>query len=92
MLVAMEDAPSTIRSNHGALELQRKCREKKADVLKELNLNKTKEDLLEATYYYKMYFSYACWKGNKKMVKQNLNKLKSKTAKLEALKENILIV
>ena len=89
MLVAMEDALSTIKCNHAALELQRKCREKKADVLKELNLNKTKEDLLEATYYYKMYFSYACWKGNKKLVKQNLNKLKSKTAKLEALKENI---
>ena len=48
MLVATEDAPSTIRSNHGALELQCKCREKKTDVLKELNMNKTKEEL-EAT-------------------------------------------
>ena len=67
MLVATEDAPSTIRGNHAALELQRKCREKKADVLKELNLNKTEEDLLEATYYDNMYFSYACWKGNKKI-------------------------
>ena len=42
MLVAMEDAPSTIKCNHAALELQHKCREKKAGVLKELNLNKTK--------------------------------------------------
>jgi len=66
MLVAIEDSPKTIRANHSSLELQRKCREKKAELLKEVNLEKTKEDLLEAKYYYRMYFSDACWKGNKR--------------------------
>ena len=89
MLVAIEDSPTTKRANHSSLELQRKCREKKADLLKEFNLEKTKEDLLEATYYYRMYFSEACWKGDKRLVKRNLGKLTSKTAQLDALKENI---
>ena len=74
MLVAIEDLPKTIRANHSSLELQRKCREKKAELLKEFNLEKAKEDLLEATYYYRMYFLEACWKGDKRVVKRNLGK------------------
>ena len=56
---------------------------------KDLSLDGTREDLIEGMYYLKMYKSNACWKGNAAVVDRNLAKLTSKTAKLEALKENI---
>ena len=58
LLVAIEDAPKTRKSNHEALELQRRCRGKKAEILKDLNLKKTKEGLIEATHYFsfRMFF------------------------------------
>ena len=82
IVIAMEDALETTRENHESLELQHLCCERKADFLKEINLEKTKESLLDAIYYYKMYMLDACWKGNKKIVKQNLKELPSKSAKL----------
>ena len=43
LLVTMEDSPQTEKSNHESLELRRQYREKKVDVLKELDLEKMKE-------------------------------------------------
>ena len=60
LLVAIEDAPKTRKSNHEALKLQRRCREKKAEILKDLNLEKTKEGHIEAMYYFRMYSSDVC--------------------------------
>ena len=57
--------------------------------MKDPNLEKMKEHLLEATYYHKMYASPACWKGDVKVVYAKLAKLKSKDAKLDVLNENI---
>jgi len=49
----------------------------------------TKEDLVEASYYWEMFHSEVCWKGNLSIVSKMLGRLKSESAKLEALKENI---
>ena len=49
------------------------------------------EEFIDGMYYYKMYFSDACWKDDPKNVATNLNRLKSDTARYNALKENILI-
>jgi len=57
--------------------------------LKDLYLEKTKEGLIEAMYYFRMYSSDACWKGYVNLVQANIDRLESKTAKLDALKENI---
>ena len=40
-------------------------------------------------YYFRMYSSDACWKGDVNLVQAKLDRLESKTAKLDALKENI---
>jgi hypothetical protein len=64
-------------------------KEKKAEILKDLNLEKTKEGHIEAMYYFRMYSSDVCWKRDVNLVQANLNRLDSKTAKLDALKENI---
>lgn len=53
------------------------------------SLDKAKEDLVEASYYWEMFHSEVCWKGNLSIVSKMLGRLKSESAKLEALKENI---
>ena len=80
LLRVIEDAPNTIKSNHEALKLQQWCREKKAEILKDLNLEKTKEGQIEATYYFRMYSSDACWKEDVNLVQANLDRLESNTA------------
>ena len=53
------------------------------------SLDKAKEDLIEASYYWEMFHSEVCWKGNPSIVSKMLRRLKSESAKLEALKENL---
>ena len=52
---------------------------------------KASEDYIEAIYYHRMYDSMACWKGSASRVNEGLKKLRSKMAKYDALKENIMI-
>jgi hypothetical protein len=52
-------------------------------------LEKGKEDLVEAPYYWEMYHSDVCWKGKQSNVVKMLVRLKSELAKLEALNGNI---
>ncbi len=47
------------------------------------------EAFIESSYYYDLYFSDSCWKGESRVVKTRLAWIKSKTRKIEALKENI---
>jgi hypothetical protein len=47
------------------------------------------EALIESSYYYDMYFSDSCWKGEPRVVKTMLARIKSETRKIEALKANI---
>ena len=57
-------------------------------LLKEQSLEKASEAYIDGIYYHEMYHSHACWRTSS-MVDRELNKLKSKNAKLNALKENI---
>ena len=88
----MEDAPKTRKGYHESLELQRWCRESKVEILKGLNLEKTKEHFLEATYYHRVYASLACWKGDVNVIDGNLAKLKSIQAQDEVFEQYIQMV
>jgi hypothetical protein len=58
--------------------------------LKKKCLEKAKEDLIEASYYWDMFHSEVlCWKGKLSIVTKMLGRLKSVSAQTEALKDNI---
>lgn len=68
-----------------------KVRREKEEELKRLALDKSVEEHIDSLYYLRMYNSAACWKGEPKVVTQELGKLKSEAAKYRAIKENIMI-
>jgi len=87
---AMEDIPATCRGNREALDRQRGAKQRKEDLLREISMEHASETFIEALYYHDMFASPACWMTTK-VVDRELKKLKSKAAKLNALKENIRI-
>jgi hypothetical protein len=87
-MVAIEDAPETISGNRDDLDKQRETKRKKEEMIEKKSLEKAKKDLVEASYYWKMYHSEVCWKGGVCIVQKMLGRLKLESAKLEALKEN----
>jgi hypothetical protein len=89
--MAMTDAPATRKQNNDDLERQAKARRIKEELIKEKNLERAIEEYIDALYYYQMYFSPACWKGDPKIVATELKKLTSETMRYSALKENIMI-
>lgn len=89
--VAMQDAPKTRQRNNKDLEVQAKARKLKDDLAKEKSLEKASEEYIDAVYYHRMYNSDACWKGEPRVVTNELGKLKSDAAKYRAVKENIQI-
>jgi hypothetical protein len=89
LTMAIEDAPDTISVNRDDLDKQREAKRKKEEMIEKKSLEKAKEDLVEASYYWEMYHSEVCWKGKQSIVQKMLGRLKSESAKLEALKENI---
>ncbi|KAL7552655.1 hypothetical protein ACHAWF_015887 [Thalassiosira exigua] len=89
--LAMQDAPATRSMNNEALVLQAKARKEKEDLAKQKNMTKATEEYIEATYLINMYHSEACMKDDPKNVTQMLRKLGSNTAKLNAIKTNIMI-
>jgi hypothetical protein len=91
VVVAMKDAPATRLRNNEDLALQAKARREKEEMIKAKNMEKATEELIEAMYYYTMYSSAACWKDNVRIVDSELKKITSKTARYDALKENIMI-
>ena len=58
-------------------------------MIEKKSLDKAKEDLVEASYYWEMFHSEVCWKGKLSIVTKMLGRLKSESAKIEASKENI---
>jgi hypothetical protein len=89
LTVAIEDAPVTISINRDDLDKQREAKRKKEEMIKKKSLEKAKKCLVEASYYWEIYHSDVCWKGKHSIVHKMLGRLKSESAKLEALKENI---
>ncbi len=89
LTVAIEDAPVTIATKRDDLDRQREAKRKKEEMIEKKSLDKAKEELVEASYYWEMYNSDVCWKGQQRIVGKMLGRLKSESAKLEAMKENI---
>ena len=91
VMVAMEDAPQTRTENMEELELQRECKRKKEEIMKKEGMEKATEAAIDAHYYWSMYDSDYCVKGDVRNVKQSVNKLSSETRKIEFLKEQVRI-
>ena len=89
LTAAIEDAPQTVSVNREELDNQREAKRKKEEMIEKKSLEKAEEALIEASYYWDMYFSDVCWKGKQSIVKTMLAWLRSESAKVEALKENI---
>jgi hypothetical protein len=89
LMVAIEDASDTLSVNRDDLDKQQEAKKKKEEMIKKKSLEKAKGDLVEASYYWEMYHSDVCWKGEQSIVGKMLGRLKSESAKLEALKEKI---
>jgi hypothetical protein len=88
LIVALEDAPKAVSTNREHLDNQREAKRRKEEMMEQKNMLKAQESTIEASYYWDMYRSDVCWKNTKTLTKM-LARLKSETAKIEALKENI---
>jgi hypothetical protein len=62
---------------------------KKEAMIEKKSLEKAEETLIEASYYWDMYFVDVCRKGKQSIITNMLARFKSEWAKLEAIKENI---
>ncbi len=87
----MKDAPATRLCNNKDLALQANARHAKEEMLKANNMEKAMEQYIEGMYYYKMYGSATCLKGDVRAVDHELMKLTSDTAQYDEFKENIMI-
>ena len=86
----MKDAPSTRKKNNDAIQLQATAQQMKVELLKEKNLESATEAFIDGLHYYRMYFSPACWKDDRKVVTKHLKKITSDTAKYNTLRKNIM--
>ena len=91
VLMAMQDAPETRKLNTEELDKQRECKRNKEEMMKRKGMEEATEAAIDASYYYDMWSSDACWKGDTRAVKRNLDKMTSDAQRLQALKENIRI-
>jgi hypothetical protein len=89
LTVAIEYVPATISTNRDDLDKQQEAKRKKEEMIEKKNLDKPKEDLIEASYYWDIFHSEVCWKGKLSIVTKMLGRLKLVFAQTEALKENI---
>ncbi len=88
LTMCMEDAPATQAQDREALSKQRQAKQQKEELMLEKGLTTAQELYIDALYYHEMFHSPACWKKATD-VNRGLRKLTSKSAKLEAVKENI---
>ena len=91
VLTAMKDAPATQDKHQEELALQAKTRRIKEEVAKQKTLDGMSEEYIEAAVLIKMYHSDAGIKDDPKNVSKVINDLPTKTAKYDALKQNILM-
>ena len=88
--MALEYSPEAKRVDLILLSKQRAAKRQKEKLAHEHGLQMATEKYIDALYYYDKYGSPACWM-NVKDVNREMKKLKSVSAKLSALKENIRI-
>ena len=72
LTMAIEDAHVTIATNRDDLDRQREAKRKKEEMIEKKSLDKAKEELVEASYYWEMYNSDVCWKGQQSIVRNML--------------------
>ena len=78
--------------NNEELKRQRIAKRMKVEIARELGEKKAAEKTIERTFFRKLYDSEYCMKGDPKVVTLKLKKLKSESAKRDALKNNIYIL
>ena len=88
LIMARQDRDKVRKYDTSALEKQRAAKEKKEEVLKKRGFERASEAYIDGIYYHEMFNSQACWRTSGQMDRE-LKKLKSKSAKLNGLKENI---
>ena len=88
--MAINEAPTVRRNKPITMEKQRRHRQNKQDLLNRIKILKAQTLYVDALTYIEMYHSPAGWK-TKSTVLEAFSKLKSKTAKLEAVKDQIRI-
>ena len=86
----MEDAPRAQNVNNSLLSKQRQAKREKAEIAKQMILQKATETYIDAMYYHRMYKSDRCWKTIRE-VSNGIKRLNTKKDKYEMLKENISI-
>ena len=86
----MEDAPRARNVNNLLLSKQRQAKREKAEIAKQMILQKATETYIDAMYYHRMYRSDRCWKTIRE-VSNGIKSLHTKKDKYEMLKENISI-
>ena len=70
LTVAIEDAPQTVSVNREELDNQREANRKKEEMIKKKSLEKAEETLIEASYYWDIYFGMSVGKANKVLSRQ----------------------
>jgi hypothetical protein len=73
-----------------ALAAQYKARQEKEEIKMRLKIDSIESEYIVAIYFHEQYHSPRCWK-TVDIAQQEYEKLKSKTKKMEAVKEQILI-
>lgn len=90
ILSSIKDQKQQRQRNNDELEAQRKVAREKEELLIKLNLHNATEKHIDAIYYFKMAHSPACLKKLTAVeLKDYIDKLPSKSRRLEVLKENI---
>jgi hypothetical protein len=88
--MAARDYHSELATDRADLEGQRTARRRKEELASEKGRESASEAYIDALYYYEMWGSAACWKTAAK-ADTEYAKLTSKSARVEALKEQIRI-
>ena len=90
MIFALSISPSIRQSEMIALNRQRRAKMKKQKMLREKKIVAAQREYANALTFIEMYHSQACWK-TAAQVRAGFAKKKSKTAQVEAVKEQIRI-
>ena len=90
VMVAVEEAPATRKSNNTSVDAQREMKAQKEELKKKKELANTSDEYIESLIYHSMWGSEACM-NTLNDVARCLKNLKYKKDKLQALKDNIQI-
>ena len=90
LMMAQCDAPSEMAQERTDLFNQRQARRRKEELALEVGRHNATEQYVDKLYYHEKWGSAACWK-TVAVAERELEKCSSKSAKLDALKEQIKI-